>query len=122
MIRISSKSYIEKESKDSDNPCWDGYEMVGTKKKDGKEVPNCVPKGSSSESKTAQILALDNNSEESQKAVAIAQSLTRAGLIRNGPPFNQAVEVILKELDPSFNPDTESDWGSDDPPRGGYRV
>lgn len=25
-------------------PCWDGYEMVGMKMKDGKEVPNCVPK------------------------------------------------------------------------------
>jgi len=25
------------------NPCWDGYEMVGMKMKDGKEVPNCVP-------------------------------------------------------------------------------
>lgn len=24
--------------------CWDGYEAIGTKKKDGKEVPNCVPK------------------------------------------------------------------------------
>lgn len=26
------------------DPCWKGYEMVGTKKKNGKEVPNCVPK------------------------------------------------------------------------------
>ncbi len=26
------------------NPCWDGYEMIGTKKKKGKNVPNCVPK------------------------------------------------------------------------------
>ena len=24
-------------------PCYDGYEMIGTKIKDGKEVPNCVP-------------------------------------------------------------------------------
>lgn len=24
-------------------PCWDGYEQVGTKEKDGKTVPNCVP-------------------------------------------------------------------------------
>jgi len=24
--------------------CWEGYEAVGTKKKDGKTVPNCVPK------------------------------------------------------------------------------
>jgi len=25
------------------NPCWDKYEMIGMKTKDGKEVPNCVP-------------------------------------------------------------------------------
>ena len=27
-----------------DNPCWKGYHPVGTKRKDGREVPNCVPK------------------------------------------------------------------------------
>ncbi len=26
-----------------EDPCWKGYQMVGTKKKGGKEVPNCVP-------------------------------------------------------------------------------
>lgn len=29
------------------DPCWKGYEMVGKKMKDGKEVPNCVPKNES---------------------------------------------------------------------------
>ena len=24
--------------------CWKGYEMIGTKKKGGRTVPNCVPK------------------------------------------------------------------------------
>jgi predicted RNase H-like nuclease (RuvC/YqgF family) len=27
----------------SEDPCWSGYHMVGTKKKAGREVPNCVP-------------------------------------------------------------------------------
>jgi hypothetical protein len=27
------------------DPCWKGYEMIGMKKKKGKNVPNCVPKG-----------------------------------------------------------------------------
>jgi len=27
--------------------CWKTYKMVGTKMKDGKEVPNCVPKDNS---------------------------------------------------------------------------
>ena len=29
--------------KEMENPCWKGYQMVGTKKKNGREVPNCVP-------------------------------------------------------------------------------
>lgn len=29
------------------SPCWDGYRQVGFKMKDGKRVPNCVPKDSS---------------------------------------------------------------------------
>ena len=32
---------IEKNKK---GPCWKNYKMVGTKKKNGKKVPNCVPK------------------------------------------------------------------------------
>ena len=31
------------EHTDLKTPCWDGYEQIGTKIKDGKEVPNCVP-------------------------------------------------------------------------------
>ena len=31
------------------NPCWKGYQMVGTKEKNGREVPNCVPKNESIE-------------------------------------------------------------------------
>ncbi len=29
--------------KDEDDPCWDGYVSLGTKMKNGKKVPNCVP-------------------------------------------------------------------------------
>ena len=31
----------------TENPCWKGYHPVGTKEKDGKTVPNCVPKNES---------------------------------------------------------------------------
>lgn len=34
----------EKEKMKEEDPCWKGYEMIGTKEKDVKEVPNCVPK------------------------------------------------------------------------------
>lgn len=35
---------IDKNLDEGDDPCWKDYKQVGTKKKDGKTVPNCVPK------------------------------------------------------------------------------
>jgi len=35
--------HVEGLENPKDNPCWRGYHPVGTKMKDGKEVPNCVP-------------------------------------------------------------------------------
>lgn len=32
-----------KKNAKKDDPCWRGYHQVGTKTKDGKKVPNCVP-------------------------------------------------------------------------------
>ena len=53
----SVSEYMQHSGKDRDmmfaeemegpDPCWKGYEMVGTKMKGGKEVPNCVKKKSS---------------------------------------------------------------------------
>ena len=39
---IKFASAFKKKRKKS--PCWKGYEMIGTKKKGGRTVPNCVPK------------------------------------------------------------------------------
>ena len=35
---------ISKATNEDKDPCWKDYEMIGMKKKNGKEVPNCVPK------------------------------------------------------------------------------
>lgn len=34
----SFKQFVEQK-----DPCWDGYQQHGMKKKNGKQVPNCVP-------------------------------------------------------------------------------
>ena len=36
---ISFKEYL----KETSDPCWKNYKMVGMKDKNGKKVPNCVP-------------------------------------------------------------------------------
>jgi hypothetical protein len=44
---VNMDSYGEEKDaeKDEENPCWEGYEMIGTKTDEfGNEVPNCVPK------------------------------------------------------------------------------
>lgn len=35
---ITFKEYLLEQ-----DPCWKGYRQLGTKKKNGKEVPNCIP-------------------------------------------------------------------------------
>ncbi len=37
--KLSKKSSGESKS----DPCWEGYEKIGMKMKNGKLVPNCVP-------------------------------------------------------------------------------
>jgi len=37
------REIFQEASLKSSNPCWKGYHPVGTKKKAGKTVPNCVP-------------------------------------------------------------------------------
>ncbi len=34
---------MAKKKKSGGGPCWKDYMMVGTKKKGGRTVPNCVP-------------------------------------------------------------------------------
>ena len=41
------------------DPCWDGYQQIGMKKKGGKKVPNCVPE---------KAKVLDYGSDEAVKA------------------------------------------------------
>lgn len=39
--------FSENVAKSADDPCWDDYVQLGTKKKGGKDVPNCVKRESS---------------------------------------------------------------------------
>ena len=40
---ITFKQFLEEKSLKTSNPCWTGYHPIGTKNKNGKTVPNCVP-------------------------------------------------------------------------------
>ena len=54
------------------NPCWAGYRPIGTKKKNGRTVPNCVPgrKGAANESKGHAMGMRINRSGPEERPVA----------------------------------------------------
>jgi hypothetical protein len=75
----NEKDEEEKElkEKDKNDPCWVGYKQVGMKKKDGKEVPNCVPESTKLES----VLTLIRRIKEQKKTMLVARpnNLMKAG-------------------------------------------
>jgi hypothetical protein len=53
-IRLRNKGIHEEDN----DPCWKGYRQLGTKEKDGKTVPNCIPEEKTSSEKAADIADL----------------------------------------------------------------
>lgn len=75
--------------------CWDGYKQVGGKMKNGKMVPNCVPKNKS----------IKEASSPAQQA-AIAINMKKKGV----EPKNESVEM---EIDESKNcPTDPAKWAA----------
>lgn len=42
-FKLSDVKKMEEEEEGLEGACWEGYEPIGTKMLDGREVPNCVP-------------------------------------------------------------------------------
>ena len=83
-----------------DNPCWKGYKPVGTKKKGGKTVPNCVPKESVGEGFDREYDdeagMADNNIETLKRAVVGLDDLINAG--DNLPEWCQEKIAVAKSM------------------------
>lgn len=48
-MKILTYADFIKEKANPTNPCWKGYKQVGTKKKNGRIVPNCVRESENTE-------------------------------------------------------------------------
>lgn len=97
---------------DLEDACWDGYEAVGTKKKDGKTVPNCVPKAKSSRPGNAAKFATPEQIKERYKQLRampkqrLFDIWTRETLgrihnadIKEQDKLNMAVDLIRSEYE-----------------------
>lgn len=98
---MKAKEFIS-ESLKTDNPCWKGYKPVGTKKKNGKTVPNCVPKESVEENiadnpeYNDEAGMADNNLETLERAVVGIDDLINAG--DNLPEWCQEKIAVAKSM------------------------
>ena len=86
---------IISESLRTENPCWDGYKPVGTKKKGGKTVPNCVPEDFDPEYDDEAGMA-DNNLETMKRAVQGIDDLINTG--DNLPEWCQEKIAVAKSM------------------------
>jgi len=81
-----------------DNPCWKGYHPVGTKKKNGKTVPNCVPNANENFNPEYDDEAgmADNNLSTLERAVQGIDDLIHEG--DNLPEWCQEKIAVAKSM------------------------
>ena len=99
--------YVEKK----DSPCWEGYEQIGMKEKDGKMVPNCVPKGSANKATHDKDGDGDEDSED--------WKIARDEAIRNNEDEEDDVKKdslikIEDEHDKNTKAEVLDEWKNDD--------
>ena len=82
----------KKVAEDKD-PCWDSHEMVGMKMKNGKKVPNCVPKNE----ETEQLDELSHDTLHSYKRAAIKDVDKDIAAKASGNMDNKEYETKMKK-------------------------
>jgi hypothetical protein len=78
-----------------DNPCWKGYKPVGTKKKNGKTVPNCVPKESVEEGKTPTVVYIEVPEGDYRKSYDAPYMVVKS----NSPEWNKYDEFDEDDME-----------------------
>lgn len=94
----------EKKMKGAD-PCWKGYQMVGTKKKGGRTVPNCVPEEVVQEG----IGGIEDSSTSATNSVKAMESEQRKKNMKSA----RIIKSIYKK---KAKNETTYDWEKDDKP------
>ena len=112
-------TYAAPEQMKLDEACWTGYKQVGMKKKNGKEVPNCVPKETIKEQKRLyieSIAAVKNKAEKSGMPYSILKQVYDRGMAawKGGHrPGATQVQWALARVN-SFVTKSSGTWGGAD--------
>jgi len=97
----------ESDLQEDEDPCWEDYEMVGMKTKNGKKVPNCVPK---KEAKAKKPLKVTKEELKRMVREAVREQLLESIVdkrirqldrykIESGVSYYELLEDIVEHLD-----------------------
>jgi 2'-5' RNA ligase len=78
------------------DPCWEGYEMVGHKMKGGKKVPNCVPKKGTKKSLEADLMRMQNM----PPGIGISHNDNRDVMVAISVPKHVSGKIFLHDGEP----------------------
>lgn len=103
-----------KEYLNEQDPCWKGYQQIGMKKKNGKEVPNCVPEEIEEEDIPSTEYLDDTLSEEEKKNVTLNKPFRTPGESRKFAVYvkNPAGKTVIVRFG-----DPDMEIKRDDPAR-----
>jgi len=110
-LTFPKQSAILTEKKKKDDPCEDGYMMMGTKDKDGQEVPNCVDESDDpieeGISNWKNLIAEDGFDKEKKDKMK-CNSPRR---LRKGEPGHGDKSKVVKACDPNSDKETIKKFG-----------
>lgn len=103
-INESKTTSLKKEDSEDENPCWEDYEMVGMKTKNGKKVPNCVPKKENNNrlTKTKLKKIIQQTIKEHLKESPLESRIGQINRFRieNNISMFELLEDVLEQLEP----------------------
>jgi hypothetical protein len=91
------------------DPCWKGYEMVGMKKKGGREVPNCVPKEEYTEL-YFDMLEEGYTLDQVREVLAAYEDGFEVIFEEDGVTINETQEVLDEETEFLSDVEMVADW------------
>ena len=103
LIRSEIQRIKEEVDEAEDDPCWNGYVKLGTKKKDGKEVPNCVP------TENEEVLREEVRKILLERKMSVDDALSIFGLTSSDLGNQKLIDKTYRALTMKHHPDKGGD-------------
>jgi Zn-finger nucleic acid-binding protein len=110
ILKCCPDSDIEK----AQGPCWEGYEQIGWKNKDGKRVPNCVPKNETKKSADDRFEIVEVHPKCEGVALVEKDGTTVLCYLNREEAEAALADMRLEEPEASMRPDPETAKSMDD--------